>query len=90
METYTPLEDYERRPCAVTVGMFDGLHLGHRDLLTRLVGEARRRGLEAVDVTFWPHPRKVLSKGNDTVGLLTTVEGRRRGLESIPSALMAH
>lgn len=83
METYTTLEDYEARPCAVTVGMFDGLHAGHRDLLCRLVGEARRRGLEAVVVTFWPHPRKVLSKGNDTVGLLTTVEERRAGLEAL-------
>ena len=83
METYTTLEDYEPVGSAVTVGMFDGVHMGHRDLLSRLVVEARRRGLETVVVTFWPHPRKVLSKGNDTVGLLTTVEERRCEMERL-------
>ncbi|HEX5011047.1 MAG TPA: riboflavin biosynthesis protein RibF [Planctomycetota bacterium] len=44
----------------VTVGVFDGLHLGHAAILQRLRDAAREHHLPAVCVTFWPHPRAVL------------------------------
>jgi riboflavin kinase / FMN adenylyltransferase len=44
----------------VTVGVFDGLHLGHAAILQRLRDAAREHRLPAVAVTFWPHPRAVL------------------------------
>jgi riboflavin kinase/FMN adenylyltransferase len=44
----------------VTVGVFDGLHLGHQTILDRLTAAARRRGLPAVCVTFSVHPKAVL------------------------------
>lgn len=44
----------------VATGFFDGVHLGHRLVLDALLSEARRRGEEAVVLTFWPHPRLVL------------------------------
>lgn len=61
-----------RRP-AVTVGSFDGMHLGHRALLERLVGEARRRNAESVVLTFEPHPRVTLGR-DEGLRLLTTLE----------------
>ncbi|HEY9103707.1 bifunctional riboflavin kinase/FAD synthetase [Chitinimonas sp.] len=45
-------------PCALTIGNFDGLHRGHRAMLDRLTGEARRLGLPAAVLTFEPHPRE--------------------------------
>ncbi len=51
----------EFRPTAVAMGNFDGVHLGHRALLGRLVDEATRRGLRSCAVTFFPHPLKVLA-----------------------------
>lgn len=48
---------------AVTVGVFDGVHLGHAALLQRLVASARAGGVPPVVVTFWPHPRAVLGGG---------------------------
>lgn len=45
-------------PVALTVGNFDGIHLGHRAMLGRLVGEARRRALVSCVLTFEPHPRE--------------------------------
>ena len=45
-------------PVALTVGNFDGIHLGHRAMLERLVGEARRRALVSCVLTFEPHPRE--------------------------------
>lgn len=51
----------ESRPTAVSMGNFDGVHLGHQALLGRLVDEAARRGLRSCAVTFFPHPLKVLA-----------------------------
>lgn len=49
-----------RRPRAVAVGVFDGLHRGHRRILSRLISAARASGLKTAVVTFDPHPLKVL------------------------------
>lgn len=48
---------------AVTVGTFDGVHLGHFDVLQRLVRLAKARGMASVLVTFSPHPTEVLRPG---------------------------
>lgn len=58
---------------AVTVGSFDGVHLGHRALLERLVAEARAAGGESVVVTFDPHPRIVLGRA-EGLRLLTSFD----------------
>ncbi|HUN65466.1 MAG TPA: bifunctional riboflavin kinase/FAD synthetase [Bacteroidota bacterium] len=58
----------------VTVGTFDGLHLGHRKILDTVVRRARASGTRSMVVTFHPHPRTVLGKGD--VPLLTTLEER--------------
>lgn len=76
MEVFTDIDSYSPSPSAVCVGVFDGLHLGHRALLGTLVERARAAGLASVVVTFEPHPREVLSKGNDRVGILSTVAER--------------
>ncbi|MCH8622133.1 bifunctional riboflavin kinase/FAD synthetase [Undibacterium sp. TS12] len=46
-----------RAPCALAIGNFDGVHLGHQALLARLRDAATRLGLEAAVMTFEPHPR---------------------------------
>lgn len=46
-------------PSVVTIGNFDGVHRGHRDVLTRMVADARATGASAVVVTFDPHPAQV-------------------------------
>jgi riboflavin kinase/FMN adenylyltransferase len=48
----------QRRPTALTIGNFDGVHRGHQALLERLVGIARADGLAATVMTFEPHPRE--------------------------------
>jgi riboflavin kinase/FMN adenylyltransferase len=47
------------RPCVATFGNFDGVHLGHRAVLARLVEEGASRGVPAVAVTFDPHPAAI-------------------------------
>ena len=60
-----------------TTGFFDGVHLGHRLVIERLVSLARERGDESLVVTFWPHPRAVLQNGARELRLLTTLEEKK-------------
>jgi len=48
----------ERQPCVLTIGNFDGVHLGHQAVLARLSATAREHGLPACVLTFEPHPRE--------------------------------
>jgi riboflavin kinase / FMN adenylyltransferase len=64
-------EDME--PTVVTVGMFDGVHRGHRALLDRVAAEAAARGVAAAAVTFDRHPLAVLRPGSEPP-LLTTLD----------------
>lgn len=47
-----------RRPCALTIGNFDGVHRGHRALLSRVKEAAHRLGVDTTVMTFEPHPRE--------------------------------
>jgi riboflavin kinase / FMN adenylyltransferase len=58
----------------VTLGIFDGVHRGHKALLEILVERARESGGESVVITFTPHPRIVLEKGKSKLFFLTTME----------------
>ncbi|HET6885050.1 MAG TPA: hypothetical protein VFH32_02430, partial [Rubrobacteraceae bacterium] len=60
------------RPVVIALGNFDGVHLGHQEVLRRSVEEGRRRGMRVVAATFHPHPRTVLG-GGDPPKLLTPV-----------------
>ena len=64
----------------MTVGFFDGVHLGHRAVLGRTVEAARERGLPSVAVTFDRHPREVLTPGQEP-RLLTTVDRKAALIE---------
>jgi riboflavin kinase/FMN adenylyltransferase len=68
-------------PTVVSVGFFDGVHLGHRAVLTRAVEEARARGVRAVAVSFDRHPREILTPGREP-RLLTTVERKAELIEA--------
>jgi len=49
------------RPVVASIGNYDGVHLGHQEILRLVVGDARRRGLPALLITFDPHPASVLA-----------------------------
>ena len=64
----------------VATGFFDGVHTGHRHVITQLVEAAAARGDESMVVTFWPHPRNVLQKEARSLRLLTTLAEKREML----------
>lgn len=68
------------RHAVVTIGSFDGVHLGHRALLERLTAEARAADGESIVMTFEPHPRIALGRA-EGLRLLTTLEEKTRLLE---------
>ena len=54
------LPDHPWRHPVLTIGNFDGVHLGHRAILERVVKRARQVDGEAVVATFYPHPARIL------------------------------
>jgi riboflavin kinase / FMN adenylyltransferase len=78
-----------RRPIAVTIGNFDGVHLGHQEILRRVVERAQKQNLSSAVLTFHPHPARVLRPA-DAPPLLMTLEQRLRafGGAGIDAALV--
>lgn len=65
--------------CVTTLGVFDGLHRGHRHLLSRVTGISEKRGLSSLVVTFWPHPEQVL--GRSFPGFIISLDRRKKFLK---------
>ena len=74
------------QPCAVTVGNYDGLHLGHQSVLKRLLGAAADRGLESVLLTLEPSPREFF-QGTDKAPRIGSLVDKRRFAEQMFPAL---
>ena len=66
----------------VTLGTFDGVHLGHRGLIEKVLKEAKSRSTRAVVLTFDPHPRTVISP-NEAPKLLTTLVEKLKRFEEM-------
>ncbi len=76
MQVHHDYKQIRFRNPVVTMGVFDGVHLGHRMLLQRVAEEAARRATDAVAVTFDPHPRIVLTGDPSHLRFLTDIEER--------------
>src|SRR5512141_625019 len=63
MRVTTDLSKREPGPGILTIGSFDGVHLGHRALIDGVVASAHEKGIPAVALTFEPSPREVLRPG---------------------------
>lgn len=66
----------------VTIGTFDGVHLGHQKIISQLKAEAAHHNGETIIITFHPHPRKIVKEGNMPVPILTTLSEKIKLLES--------
>lgn len=74
MKIHTDLNSFHAQNPVLTVGTFDGVHLGHRKIIARLVDLAKTKNGESVIFTFDPHPRKVVAPGETNLRLLTTLD----------------
>jgi riboflavin kinase/FMN adenylyltransferase len=77
MNVYQGIEEFKMLPNAVvTIGTFDGVHLGHQKILSRLKELADASNGESVVLTFFPHPRIVLQPDDNDLRLITTMNER--------------
>ncbi len=65
----------------VTIGTFDGVHIGHQKIIKRLISAGKQKNLKSVILTFFPHPRMVLQPDYD-LKLLHTIKERELMLKS--------
>lgn len=81
MLVFRKIPEQASTPTVLTIGNFDGLHLGHRAMLERLVGKARELGLPPSVMTFEPHPREVFAP-DQAPARLTSMREKLNLLES--------
>jgi riboflavin kinase/FMN adenylyltransferase len=82
LKVYYNLSDFKPLENAiVTSGTFDGVHLGHQKILQILRETTEASGGESLVLTFWPHPRMVVSQDSQSLKLLSTVEEKIELLE---------
>lgn len=73
MKVYTSIEDFKDvRNAVVTTGTFDGVHVGHQKIISRLKEVAKEENGETVLLTFYPHPRMVLFPDDNELKLINT------------------
>jgi riboflavin kinase / FMN adenylyltransferase len=75
MQHISSIEDLALEGSWLSIGVFDGVHRGHREILRKLTAGAKGGSNPAVVLTFWPHPSVVLGKRDD-FNCLTTPEER--------------
>ncbi len=74
MHIYHDIREFKPlQNAVVTIGTFDGVHLGHRKIISRLQEVARQTGGETVILTFFPHPRMILHPEDQNLKLITTI-----------------
>ncbi len=74
--------DYNQiKPSVVTIGTFDGVHVGHQKIIHQLVDIAQKDQLQALVLTFFPHPRMVV-QNDATIKLINTIDEKAAKLES--------
>lgn len=66
----------------VTIGTFDGVHIGHQKIIKRLIDTGKHEGLKSVILTFFPHPRMVLQK-DAGIKLINTIDERHAILSDL-------
>lgn len=81
MEVIHNLANYRpKKPAILTIGTFDGVHIGHQKIISDLVAKAKKENLCAVVLTFFPHPRMVLQKESQ-LKMIDTLKEKRQLLE---------
>ena len=83
MQIHYDLNNFGALNPVVTIGTFDGVHLGHREVISELRRHSMLSGGESVVFTFEPHPRIVIAPQEDSLRLLSTKSEKIRLMEKI-------
>ena len=84
MKIYHNINEFKAiKNAVVTIGTFDGVHLGHRKIIERLKELAEECGGETVILTFFPHPRMILHPEDESLKLINTIHEKASLLEQL-------
>lgn len=84
MKVYRHLNEFQKvNDAVVTIGTFDGVHIGHRKIISRLTEVANQINGESVILTFFPHPRMILNPEDVNLKLITTINEKAQLLEKL-------
>jgi riboflavin kinase/FMN adenylyltransferase len=78
IDEFTPVKN-----AVVTIGTFDGVHIGHRKIISRIKELATTLGGETVILTFFPHPRMILHPEDENIKLITTIAEKAELLKQL-------
>ena len=83
MKVFNSIQDFKSNSrTIVTLGTFDGVHIGHKKILEQLVETAKKTNCESLVLTFFPHPRMVL-QNDSNIKLLNTISEKAKLLENL-------
>jgi len=84
MRVYNNIDEFTAvNNAVVTIGTFDGVHLGHRKIISGIKELAESTGGETVILTFFPHPRMILHPEDESLKLITTIAEKAELMERI-------
>lgn len=84
MKIYHHIDEFKPiKNAVVTIGTFDGVHIGHRKIISRIKELADASGGETVILTFFPHPRMILHPEDESIKLINTINEKAELLEKL-------
>ncbi len=84
MKTYSDIHSFSSlKNAVVTIGTFDGVHIGHQKIISSIIESAKAIGGESVILTFFPHPRMILHPEDQKLKLITTIDEKTQLLEKL-------
>src|ERR1700739_620324 len=84
MNIYHHIDEFQPlKNAVVTIGTFDGVHLGHRKIISRITELAKDMGGESVILTFFPHPRMILQTEDQDIKMINTIPEKAMLLEQL-------
>jgi riboflavin kinase/FMN adenylyltransferase len=84
MKIYTHINEFKQIKNAVlTIGTFDGVHIGHQKIISRLKEVAQQKGGETVILTFFPHPRMILHPDDLNIKLISTMDEKAELMKNL-------
>lgn len=84
MKIYSSIDEFKPvKNAVVTIGTFDGVHLGHRKIISRINELAKATGGESVILTFFPHPRMILHPEDQNLKMINTIPEKAELLEQL-------
>lgn len=73
MRVYKNISDFKEKKTAITIGVFDGVHEGHKSVIKKLLDISKTNIIESVVFTLWPHPQMVIQPENQNLTLLNSI-----------------